>query len=59
MSALVLPESLRVDANEKIRRGYELRDELHQKVYAGWWDRQPVRLEMQLRDERTIETVVL
>jgi hypothetical protein len=59
VTATVLPADLRSGANEKLRRGYELREDLHQKMYAGWWDKRPVSLATELRDETFIELVML
>jgi len=54
-----LPSSLRDGANQKIRRGFELGDELRRRMYIGWWEKHPVSMRLELRDQSTIELVML
>ena len=50
--------ALRESANRKLRRGFELRAELHDKMH-GWWNSNPVTLKNEVLDDgKTVELIM-
>jgi hypothetical protein len=55
----VLDARIRQKADEKLRHAFELRRDLYNRIYQGWWNSGPTSVTVELRDAFTVDYIVL